>query len=134
MPSIGDSFRLRVDLEEGHLWIVITEVSSEGKFIMVNLTTLDEDIEDTSCILCPGDHPYITHPSVISYKDTKEFDTSFYDRALAAGRIHSYDRFSQEIVRKIQQGALTSNFTKNRFRAVIQANLAAPSSEEESSF
>jgi hypothetical protein len=123
MASIGDSFLLGAG---GHLWIIITQISAARTFVMVNVTSLDDEIEDTSCILREGDHRWITHDSVVTYKDAREWScdgNGGYDLCLAQQRIVPHDRVSADVLRRIQEGALASEFTKNKFRSEIQSSL-----------
>ena len=47
MFSKGDAFWC-----EGHVWIVLSDPSkNDGKVLLVNLTTLDDDCPDDECIL-----------------------------------------------------------------------------------
>jgi mRNA-degrading endonuclease toxin of MazEF toxin-antitoxin module len=62
----GDTFLTGDDEDEGyHLWIVLTP-PIEGEVVTVSVTTQRKRSE-TLVVLKPGDHPFITHPSVIAY-------------------------------------------------------------------
>ena len=47
---------------DSHLWIVISDPSQHESCVIVNLTSWRSD-KDQSCVLKPGDHPYITRDS-----------------------------------------------------------------------
>ncbi len=125
MPNLGDTFRLRV--EGGHLWMIITTPTGpDHSFVMVNMTTLRGHVEDTSCILRLGDHPCVDHDSVVYYIDAREWWTDGalgYDTLLAKGRIIPREKLGDAVLRRIQDGALTSTFFKRKFRQSVQNSL-----------
>ena len=55
-----------------HLWAIVTEIdATTNKAICVNVTT-QQSYSDTTCILKPGDHPFVKHDSVINFLDSRE--------------------------------------------------------------
>lgn len=52
-----------------HLHILLTSPSQRhpDKVLMVNLSSFVRGVHDESCILEPGDHPFIKHSSFIPY-------------------------------------------------------------------
>lgn len=63
----GTTF-LRKDSDR-HLWVVLSDPKiNADEVLLVNVTTLDARKEQ-ACLLGPGDHPWITHPSCINYGD-----------------------------------------------------------------
>jgi hypothetical protein len=48
---------------------------------------------------------------------------SGYDICLAQRRIISHDPISADVLRRIQEGALASDFLKQKFRATIESSL-----------
>jgi hypothetical protein len=121
MPTIGDTFRL--SRQDGHLWIIIADV--DNKLVIVSVTSLTENVEDT-CILGKGDHPFITHPSVISYKDIREFPRAGMARGLKSRDVIACEPVSPRVLRKIQDCALKPNVLGQRFREAIRSCLIEP--------
>lgn len=124
MPALGDAFHFRV--AAGHLWVVIAPPCIEGKFLMVNATSLDEEVEDTSCLLDAGDHDCIVHRSVIYYVDAREWwcdGNKGYTSLLSSNEVIPRDPLQRAILRRIQDGALASPFFKRKFAPWVQANL-----------
>src|SRR6266487_183381 len=84
---IGDTFQLG----GGHLWIAITVPDgAQGRFVMVNLTTLRPYTADQTCVLYDGDHPFVHRDSVVHYMDAREWwihGANGYDEHLAAGNV-----------------------------------------------
>ena len=50
---------------KAHLWIAVTEPQPDSsQIVIVSLTTLRYD-RDQTVILQPGDHPFITHQTIV---------------------------------------------------------------------
>jgi hypothetical protein len=106
--------------------IITAPIGPEGKFVMVNMTTLRGHVEDTSCILKPGDHPSIKHDSVVYYLDAREWWANGergYDSLLAKGIILPQQKLDDTILRRVQEGALNSAFFKKKFRVFVADSL-----------
>jgi CTP:molybdopterin cytidylyltransferase MocA len=70
----GDTFLLpKSSSDTEHLWIVITEPDANGQSVCVNITTR-QSYSETTVILKAGDHPFVTHESVIFYTDARIVD------------------------------------------------------------
>ena len=125
MPNLGDTFRF--DLEGAHLWIVITTPEgADGRFIMVNITTLRPNAPDTSCVLQVGDHPFIVRDSIAFYHDAREWWTTSdhgYDHLFAKGDLIPQAPMIPAVLRRIQDGALASHFFKRKYEPRVQACL-----------
>jgi hypothetical protein len=121
----GDTFILpkRSDQVE-HLWIVIAETDPARRLsICVNVTTERPD-SDPTCKLNAGDHPFVTHPSVIFYNDAREIDLAQVEKALNAG-IKSFvctlhTPCSPQLLARIQQGLIVSKQTPKGIKAACK--------------
>jgi len=59
----GDTFLKKNDRDQ-HLWIVLSDPNKDAaKVLLVNMTTLSDKKEKT-CVLRPGDHPWIRHDTL----------------------------------------------------------------------
>jgi hypothetical protein len=68
-----------------HLWIILTEPHPESHLcVIVSVTTLRNN-QDQTVLLRKGEHPFIRHDSVISYRDAMIVDCRKLDAELAAG-------------------------------------------------
>ena len=77
MPKTSDAVE--------HLWIIVAEIdAANGKAICVNVTT-EQYYSDKTCQLNKGDHSFVTHPSVIYYKDARELDLMLVETAITSG-------------------------------------------------
>jgi hypothetical protein len=98
-----------------HLWIVVAEIDgANGKAICVNVTT-EQPNSDKACQLNKGDHPFVTHASVIFYQDAREIDLAMVEKALNAGIKNfvctTHEPCSAALLDRIQKGLIVSKQT-----------------------
>lgn len=100
-----------------HLWIAVTDpLGNPPKTVLVNFTTLRADTADTTVILEPEEHPYLSRRSVVYYQDADIRPAEpFYE----ASRHSSYPAFPdcpEATLQRIQDGILDSPFTPNKVK------------------
>lgn len=124
VTTVGETFRL---VAGGHLWMVISAPEgTNGTFVMVNMTSLGAHSVDTTCLLRVGDHPAVHHDSVIYYMDAKEWwnvGEHGHNYYTARGTLIPEQPLSRDVLRRVQDGALVSQFFKKRFIPLVQASL-----------
>lgn len=107
-----------------HLWIVVAEIdAANGKAICVNVTTEQYD-SDKTCRLNKGDHSFVTHPSVIYYKDARELDLKLVETAITSGIkkfvCKAHDPCSPEMLKRVQEGLVKSKDTPKGIKATCK--------------
>ena len=103
-----------------HLWLIITKpFGTPPKVIIVSLTT-QRDGSDTTVVLGPGDHSFISHPTVVFYADARDVEASLLERlvALDDNRLHR-DPCSEELLTRIRDGLIASSFTPRRIKKLF---------------
>ena len=110
----GDSFLLpALGQSTPHLWIVITEADADGWAVCVNKPS-----SETTVILNPGDHPFITHESVVYYKDADKLNLRTVESAInrQSGFVdivcQQHQPCSAALLQRIQEGLLASPLVK----------------------
>ncbi len=118
----GDTFVLRLPNKIPHLWIIISDHTPNNEVVIVNVTTADLS-SDSSCVITLGEHPFIKHASVVAY---------YYARLIALEKItewknkHYYESWppvKPPLLRKIQQGAIDSDFTPQKIQEIIRRQM-----------
>ncbi len=99
-----------------HLWVAITAPDADHMIVIVSLTTLRFDRDQTT-ILQPGDHPFVRHETAVLYSDTRIVDAQRVESMLQDGMALRHQPCPAETLLLIQQGALVSPFTP---RKIIQ--------------
>jgi mRNA-degrading endonuclease toxin of MazEF toxin-antitoxin module len=115
MLNLGDTF-LTGDAEDDtlHLWIILTP-PSEGEVVTVSVTTRRRKSE-TLVQLHPGDHPFLVHESVIAYAYARIRTVEEIEAAIATGSAKLREPLSPELLKRICNGLIDSDFTPNGIR------------------
>jgi hypothetical protein len=119
---IGDTFLGALPGEISHLWIIITPPNDQNEVVIVNLTSTQCD---STCRVAVGDHPFVKKPSVIRYQDARLRSLVRLETALKRGLIQPHHPAAGGLLKKIQQGALESEFTPNKVAECVRCWLAS---------
>lgn len=112
--KVGDTFLrpARSTLSERqHLWIVATDPNNEDKVLIVNITSL-KSWQDQTVILSKGEHPFITEPSCVFYREAEIVDNAKLDQAVRAGAIAKRECCSKSVIDLVRSGVIASPQTK----------------------
>ena len=117
----GHTFILRRPGDgKGHLWVVLTDPDDNGFVLVVSLTTLrDRNNTDTTVILSPGDHDFIKHDTVVSYKDAQPVSVAGLRAAQGETVYRQGADCSPSLLERIQQGARKSRFAPRFVKAAV---------------
>jgi len=97
-----------------HLWVLITDPQPQTALgIIISITTL-RNRQDQTVIVGPSDHPYLQHPSVVFYGDSRIVDTRAIERAVLEGTVQSQERCSPNLLSLLQGGVLASPHTPKK--------------------
>jgi hypothetical protein len=117
MLHCGDAVEMpKTQLATPHLWILITEpIEETGLAVIVNITSLRPHSDKTT-IIVSGEHPYITHDSVVLYADAKITDVRLIENGIAQGHdtIRLCAPCEAKLLNRIQEGIGNSPFTSEK--------------------
>ena len=103
-----------------HLWFLITEPDAVSfQCVMVNVTTLRSHC-DRTLVLQRGEHPFIRHPSVISFADARIVDARHIEAGIEAGTMERREPCPPQLLHLIQDAALASPRTPNKVVALCR--------------
>lgn len=105
-----------------HLWIVVTDPNAAGLIAIVSVTTLRNNVDQT-LILRPGDHPLITHDSVVHFGDARIVEVKVIEAFAVSGTVKIMQSCSSALIGEIQQGLFACELTKNKVLAFCAAAL-----------
>jgi hypothetical protein len=114
--KLGETYRLKVDA--AHLWVVITTPDVGGSVVIVNLTSYAVGC-DATCLVNVGEHPFVVRQTVVGYKWARVADPAM--QAKFKSQADSYDPVSMSLLKRIQQGALTSDLTPQKVQKLVAA-------------
>ena len=104
---------------DSHLWIVLSDPSVDAdKVLIVNLTSFRDD-KDQSCILLPGDHPFVTKKTCVNYGGIKVVAAADLERLLTAGHMKAHEPFGADVLERIRQSAAKSSHIKYAHRLIL---------------
>ena len=109
-------FRSTPPANKSHLWISVT--NPEGtpeQVVIVNLTTHRNGC-DTTVLLNSQDHRFIKHETVVRYVDAQFAQVVAVQNAIKAGISSFHDDCSDDLLEKLKQGLLVSQFTSQRIK------------------
>ncbi len=97
-----------------HLYFIIHVTKEEApRCVLCNATTWVEGRtgQDASCVLVPGDHPFIKHKSYILYKQARRVDVQDLRKVVRSGLGRIAEQpCSPELLDRLVKGALASQY------------------------
>jgi len=109
--KIGDTFLGALPGETRHLWVVITTPNDQNEVVIVNLTSRPCD---ETCRIQAGEHPFVKKPTVVRYQDARLCSISLLEIACKKNLFLAHQPVSEDLLRRIQEGALKSEFTPGK--------------------
>lgn len=111
---------LLADVSGRHLWVVI--YAKDDQYVIVNLTSKKPGC-DESCIIQPGEHPFVKRETVANYQMLRQLNKWEATIMDSRGRGRSHQAISEQLLKRIQEGAVRSKFTKQGAKRIIKALL-----------
>lgn len=109
-----------------HLFVILagpTPLQNYGaidQFISVSLTSIYPGVPfDVACVLQPGDHPFIKHPSYVSYRHARIDPSHHVEKMVRDGIWKPQASCSPAIFEKIKQGAGLSKLIAREIKAFL---------------
>jgi hypothetical protein len=120
--TIGDSFVNQNLGSPEHLWIVVAGPTLADEFVIFNITSWREGC-DESCIVESGEHSFVQHRSVVAYARGQLLSREMWALLQRYG-CNMKARVSPELLRKVQEGALASDFTAGKLQSIVREALS----------
>jgi hypothetical protein len=119
----GDTFKYG---QRGHLWVVVSDSRADPTQVVIANMTTDRGI-DRSCILNPGDHPFVNRPTCIRYDMARIVTNAELERHVSSNAIRLQDPVSADVLERIRQGAATTDhITFGCKQVLIEQGLIEP--------
>ena len=128
MVGPGDTFFIHVPnarRDPIHYFVLTSlEVSTDGTLLCVYLKPLRLG-SDTSCVIRPNEYPGVTEDHIVEYGRPFLADSYALTEALENNPDVTWNshKCSPELLRKMQEGALTSDHISPRYRKLVEAEL-----------
>jgi hypothetical protein len=102
-----------------HLNIVITDPDEEQNYLVVPVTTYHTQDDgtpfsgqDKSCLLGPGDHPFIKHDSYVKYAKARIMSFIEIFNGIRKGILIAKEDVDAQVLKAIQDGAKKSPYLR----------------------
>ena len=99
------------DFDRKHLFIILTDPVADPvngnkvSVLLTSLSTLDIALQhDPTCILHPGDHPFVTRDSYVSYRTSRIQEAEKIINGVASGMLVAKEPMDSGIVDRICKG------------------------------
>lgn len=108
-----------------HLWVVLSLPTGRGQIALVNLTTHGRSGRcGAHCVVVqPGEHSFVRRASCVYYHKAILGPVQPLDADKERGALRQREPLSDELLRRVQHGALASRLTDEPFKAAIRATL-----------
>ncbi len=109
MTTPGDAAQ---DTDSGnHFWFVLSAPSPAGTIAIASFMTHRPRIggHDASCLIVEvGEHPFVRRQTCVAYRHARMIPETQFETDLRSGERTRWDPLSPELLRRIQEGALTT--------------------------
>jgi hypothetical protein len=104
---------------EDHLWLILNDPSAHaGVALIVNVSTLRLGAE-TTCIVQPGEHPFINHDSYVRYGSARKVKADILAEAVHKGLLKLHQPAGKAFLEKVRAGAKASPLLAMELRALL---------------
>ena len=104
-----------------HLTVVLTDAGENFMQAVVTVTTLKSSkVQDTSCILRAGDHPFIKHDSVVGFKFAAAMSSIAIFNGLNSGALIRKEAMPAATLERILEAAKTSRRTPPHIKEMLR--------------
>lgn len=118
--SAGDAFMTVSKGIRDHLWIIVSDPTLDKRNVFIVNVTSWKPEKDESCILEEGDHPFITHKSIISYADARITSVANLSAVYELNQIYLQQPVSAPILARIRQGVRNSPHSKRGHKQIME--------------
>jgi len=116
----GDTFTFADRQIDDHLWVVVSDpmLDVADPVVIVNLTSYHQG-KDSSCLLQPGDHPFVRHLTAVYYAGAMNVLNAKLEGLADDGRIVLQGPLTPAVLDRVRQGAAVSPFIPEGCRKVL---------------
>jgi hypothetical protein len=120
--TVGDTFLGGLPGQKEHLWALLTRPDKRGEVVVVNFSTAIRGW-DNSCVVAPGEHPFVTRQCYARYGDSKKIPLEAITKGLVSGIISQHKSVSSELLQRLRKGALVSEDTTPEIIRAIEDDI-----------
>jgi hypothetical protein len=111
---------------KNHLFVVLTEACLEGNILLVSFSTIREErFYDETCMVYPGEHPFIKNPSYIEYRKARIEKEAHLIKCRDTTYWPHHEPVSDELFKRICNGVFDSPHTPKRIKEYYRSNVSS---------
>lgn len=99
--------------------IIVSDSDKNNEQIVVSVTSLKFDNQDTGCIIHPGEHSFIKHKSIVDFKRTKIMSTIDIINGINKGWLIKKEDISDTLLKRIQSALKQSKFISAEVKSLF---------------
>ncbi|MHC5055762.1 MAG: hypothetical protein ACYTKD_13715 [Planctomycetota bacterium] len=104
-----------------HLFFVLSDPSVDREHVLVvPVMAWDADYKESTCLVDPGEHPFIKHTSYVNYGCAELAPADLIEERLVSGEFRTREPASPELLEKIRRGAEQSDFLELGYRDILE--------------
>lgn len=122
----GSTFLVPSGPQGYHLFVLILgpinlpNYGNRLQVAMVSATSVREGVPyDPSCLLHPGEHPFIQHPSYIAYRHLR-IDPFEHINSMVGSVWKPHEPFSPALLQRVLKGVCESRMTPREFKLIFR--------------
>lgn len=127
MPTTsGDTFLLTGGrVQAPHLWVILWGPAGTAYASLAVMLTSLRSHSDRTCILDVGDHPFIRHPTSVSYRDVIRVTGERLSELAADGTARPRQPVSGAVLERIRRGFFASAHTQHAYVEMAEVQFGA---------
>jgi hypothetical protein len=91
-----------------HLWVILWGPAGDAEACLMAMLTTLRAHSDRSCILRPGDHPFIRHETAVAYNNVRRYTGAALAAEIASGTARRRDPVSPDVLARLRAGFFAS--------------------------
>lgn len=104
-----------------HLYFIVLMINdNQQSCLIIPLCSARQRGYDNTVTLYKGDHPFIIRNSFVRFRDAKKVTYSKLIKIINNSRAQKQVPISSDLLKRIQGGIMTSQFTPNKIKQVYQ--------------
>ncbi|MDH6185469.1 hypothetical protein [Polaromonas sp. CG_23.6] len=101
--------------------VLVDGYGSKPRVLLACVTSVQHGMPgDDSCLLGPGDHPFIEHDSYVDYRFTRLEPVEHLQGRVQEGTFIAKEPCSLELIKRIIRGALKSRRIPREFKLLLE--------------
>jgi len=111
-----------------HLWFILSDPGEDPEHVLiVNATSAFQGRDvDSSCILKPGDHPFIRHESYIFYDGARQTAARKLKEGFETEILRFQESASDQLLLRVRTGLMQSPHAEERHKALLRTQGLVP--------